>query len=127
MVLPVIVSSQRCEFLYPKIVRSQLDRRAVRRALAGALPGVARAAERRRVGEALLSDDALERGQPVMVISLAGIWIAGGLRLLDLVAQRRRPFLPGEQAALVERQRQSECFRFPRLAENRPVADAGAA
>ncbi len=38
------------------------------------------------------------------VISLAGIAIAGGLRLFDLVAERRRPFLPGEKAAFVERQ-----------------------
>src|SRR5271168_3372050 len=50
-----------------------------------------------------------------MIIGLAGIGIAGGLRLLDLVAERHRPFFPGEQAALVELQRQRKGFGFPRL------------
>ena len=35
-------------------------------------------------------------GEPVVIIGLAGIGIAGGLRLLDFFAERRRPFLPGE-------------------------------
>src|SRR5271170_1621557 len=72
-----------------------------------------------RVGKALGGDDAFERGEPVMIIGLAGIGIAGGLRLLDLVAERCRPFFPGEQAALVERQRQREGFGLPRRAEHR--------
>ena len=37
-----------------------------------------------------------ERGEPVPVIGLAGIGIAGRLRFLDFVAERRRPFTPGE-------------------------------
>src|ERR1700733_9950078 len=101
--------------LIVKVARLELDRRAVRGAFAGVLPGVARARELLRVGDALLGDDALQRGEPVMIIGLAGVGIAGGLRLLDLVTERRRPFRPGEQAALVERQRQRKRFRFPRL------------
>src|ERR1700692_2197795 len=92
------------------------------------LPSVARARELPRVGDAFFGDDAFQRGEPVMIIGLAGVGIAGGLRLLDLVAERCRPFLPGEQAAFVERQRQSKRFRFPGFAEHRPVVvarDAG--
>src|SRR5580704_7443135 len=88
------------------------------------LPGVARALQLPRVGDAFFGDDAFQRGEPMVIISLAGVGIAGGLRLLDLVAERCRPFLPGEQAAPVERQRQRERFRFPRLAEHRPVVIA---
>src|SRR5580698_7676597 len=114
--------------LIVKIAWLKLDRCAVRGAFAGVLPGVARALQLPRVGDALFGDDTLQRGEPMMIISLAGIGIAGGLRLLDLVAERRRPFLPGEQAARVERQRQRKSFRLPRLAEHRPVVvarDAG--
>src|SRR5580704_10200763 len=111
--------------LIVKIAWLKLDRRAVRRALAGMLPGMAGARELARVGDAFFGDDAFQRGEPVMIIGLAGVGIAGGLRLLDLVAERRRPFLPGEQAALFERQRQRERFRFPGFAEHRPVVVAG--
>src|SRR5580704_4920676 len=111
--------------LIVKIAWLKLDRRAVRRALAGMLPGMAGARELARVGDAFFGDDALQCSEPMMIIGLAGVGIAGGLRLLDLVAQRRRPFRPGEQAALVERQRQRKRFRLPRLAEYRPVVVAG--
>src|ERR1700675_88025 len=97
----------------------------MRRSLAGALPGVARARQHVPVGEAFGGDDALERGEPVMVIGFAGVGIAGGLRLFDLVAERRRPFLPGEKSAFVERQRQRERLRLPRRAEYRPFGIAG--
>src|SRR5258708_38044512 len=106
--------------LIVKIAWPQLDRRAVRRAFAGVFPGVARARQLLCVGDALFGDDALQRGEPMVIVGLAGVGIAGGLRLLDLVAECCRPFLPGEQAALVERQRQREGFRLPRLAEEPP-------
>ncbi len=51
------------------------------------------------IGEAFGGDDALERGEPVVIIGLAGIGIAGGLRFFDFVAEGGRPFFPGEQAA----------------------------
>src|ERR1700730_2456476 len=111
--------------LIVKIGLPQLYRRAVRRAFAGALPGVARARELPRVGDAFFGDDEWQRGQPMVIIGLAVGGVAGGLRLLDLVAERCRPFLPGEQAALVERQRQRERFRLPGFAEHRSVVIAG--
>src|SRR6185295_11382371 len=47
--------------------------------------------------------------------------IAGGLRPLDLLAQRRRPLAPREEAALVQGERHGKRLRFPRLAEDRTV------
>ena len=107
-----------------EVVRLELDRRAMRRAVGGVVPGVAIARERRRVGHAFLGDDPLERVEPVPIVGLAGIGIAGGLRALDLLAERRRPFGPGEQAALVQRERHGEGLRLPRLAEHRPFGVA---
>ena len=75
-----------------KVLRLQLDRLAVRRAVGGVIPGVLIARERRRVGHALLGDEALERVEPVAVVGLAGVGIARGLRALDLVGERRGPF-----------------------------------
>ena len=83
------------------------------------VPGVAVARERLLVGDALRGDDALERIEPVPVIGLAGIGIAGRLRALDLLAEHRRPFRPGEQAARMQRERHGEGLRLPRLAEHR--------
>src|SRR5215813_1892508 len=57
----------------PKILRLELDRRAVRRALGGVVPGVAIACERRAVGHALRRHQPLERVEPMPVISLAGV------------------------------------------------------
>ena len=59
-------------------------------------PGVAGARQRCRIGKALGGDDAFERGEPVMIVGLAGVGIAGGLRFLDFLAERGRPFGPGE-------------------------------
>src|SRR6516162_11676362 len=89
--------------LIVEVARLELDRRAVRGAFAGMLPRVAGARQLLRVGQSFGSDDALERVEPVMIVGLAGVWIAGGLRLLDLLAERRRPFRPGERTALVQR------------------------
>jgi hypothetical protein len=86
---------------------------------AGTLPGVAGARESVRIGEALRRDDAFERGEPMMVVGFAGIGIAGGLRFLDLAAERGGPFFPGKHAALVERQSERKGLRFPRLTKHR--------
>src|SRR5262249_59812757 len=88
-----------------EIFRLELDRRAVRRAVGGVVPGVAIARERPCVGHALAGDEPLERIEPVPVIGLAGVAIAGRLRPLDLLGERRRPFAPAEQAALVQPER----------------------
>src|SRR5262245_28435565 len=84
-----------------KVFRLELYWGAVRGAVGGVVPGVAITGERWRVGHALLRHDALERIEPVQVVGLAGVGIAGRLRALDLVGERRRPFRPGEQSACV--------------------------
>jgi hypothetical protein len=73
------------------------------RARASVCPGVARARKHLGIGKALGGDDALKRVEPMMIVSLAGIGIAGSLRLFDLVAEHGRPFGPGKDAALVQR------------------------
>src|SRR5215216_8108575 len=67
-----------------EILRLELDRRAVRSAVGRMIPSVVVAPQGRRVGDALLGDDAFERVEPVMVISLAGVGIARLLSALDL-------------------------------------------
>src|SRR3954464_15454481 len=84
-----------------KIFRLQLDRGAVRRAVGGVIPGVVVFPQRARVGDALFGDNALQRRQPVPIISFAGVGIAGSLRLLDLIAENCRPLGPLEQPAIV--------------------------
>src|SRR6266700_8070028 len=102
-----------------EIFRAQLDRRAVRGAVGGVLPGAAITREAGGVGDALFGDQAFERGEPVPVIGLAGIGIARLLRALDLGGEGRCSFGPAEQPAPVERQGHREGLRFPRLAEYR--------
>src|SRR5215471_15803880 len=93
----------------------------MRRARAGALPGVTSTRQHVALDNAFFGEDSLERRQPVLVVSLTGVGIAGRLRFLDFVAKRRRPFGPGEQAALLERYSEREGFRFPRRAKQRAV------
>ena len=73
------------------------------------------------IGDALFVDQTFERIEPVPVIAFARIGIASGLRALDFLGQRVGPFGPGEQAALMQRQRHGEGLRLPRLAKHRPV------
>ena len=68
---------------------------------------------------AFRGDDPLERRQPVAIVGLAGIGVAGLLRPGDLGGKRRRPFRPGEEAAPVEDDDHREGLRLPRLAEDR--------
>ena len=108
-----------------KILRLQLDRLAVRRAVGGVVPGIAVARAASPASATPFSATMRSSvAEPVAVIGLAGIGIAGRLRALDLVAERRRPFGPGEHAALVQRQRHGEGLRLPRLAEHRAVVVA---
>ena len=108
-----------------KILRPQLDRRAMRRAVGGVVPGVAVAVQGIRGRDALGRDQPLQRRQPVPVIGLAGVGIAFGLRALDFLGERGGPFVPGEQAALMQRQRHRKGLRFPGLAKHRAVGVAG--
>src|SRR5947209_8215648 len=91
---------------FREVVPLEFDRHAVRGAVGGMVPGVAIARQGVTAGDAFLGDDALERGEPMPVIGLPGVGVAHGLRALNLVGQYRRPFAPGEQAALVERKRE---------------------
>ena len=93
----------------------------MRRAVGGVVPGVAIAREDGRIGDALLGDQAFERGEPVPVIGVAAVGVARRLRALDLRGKRRRPFRPGEEAAAIERQRHREGLRLPRLVKDRPA------
>src|SRR5438105_15111809 len=65
----------------------ELDRLAVRRAVGGVVPGVVVARERLGRRHALLGDQTLQRGEPVMVVGLASVGIARRLRALDLLAE----------------------------------------
>src|SRR5208282_2463027 len=107
-----------------EVARPQLDWRAVRGSRARAAPSLSGVGQHARVGKAFCGNDAFERGEPMVVIGLAGVGIAGGLRLLDLVAESGGPFRPGKQAALFERQRERERCRLPGLAEYRPFGIA---
>ena len=57
----------------PKILFRQLDRLAVRRAVGGVVPGVAVAVQQFAGRHALGGDEALQRGEPVLVVRLARI------------------------------------------------------
>src|SRR5579863_4298703 len=94
-----------------EVARLQHDRRAVRGAGVGPPPRFAVARQRARIGEALGGDEPLESGQPVMIVGLAGIRIAGGLRLLDFRAERRGPLGCGKYAALQQRPCERESLR----------------
>src|SRR5215470_107078 len=109
----------------PKIVSPDLDRRAVRRAVGSAVPGVVIARELGGAAHALGRDETFQRVEPVMIVGLAGVGIARRLGTLDLLAERRRPFGPGEHAARMQRERHGEGLRFPRLAEYRTFSVAG--
>src|SRR5260370_23542458 len=83
----------------PKILPLQFDRRTMRRAVGGVVPGVAIAIEGLGGRDAFRRDQSFQCRQPMPVIGLAGVGIAGRLRALDLIGKRRNPFVPREQAA----------------------------
>src|SRR5580692_8125875 len=85
------------------------------------VPGVAVAVERLRRRHALGRDQPLQRREPMPIIGLAGIGIAFRLSALDLFGQRRGPFFPDEEAALVQRMRHGKGLRLPGLAKYRAI------
>src|SRR5579883_3163485 len=101
-----------------EVIGPKFDRLAMRRAVGRVVPGVVVAREHLARGYALLGDQPFERGEPMVIVGLAGVGIAGRLRALDLVGERRGPLRPGEQAALVQGERHREGLRFPRLAKH---------
>src|ERR1700683_4964232 len=80
-------------WLIVEIARSQRERRAVRGTGARPPPGFAIARERAGIGKPFGGDEAFECGEPMVIISLAGIGIAGGLRLLDFPAESDSPLI----------------------------------
>src|SRR3989304_6064344 len=57
--------------------------------------------------------------EPVAVVGLSCIGVTRGLRALDLLGERCSPFAPGEEPALVQRERHRESLGLPRLADHR--------
>src|SRR6185295_10626041 len=84
-----------------KIFRLQFDGFSVRCSVRRALPGLVMLRQSLRRGRAFFGDHAFERREPMMIISFAGVGIAGGLRLSDLLAEHRGPLVPGEQTFLM--------------------------
>src|SRR5258708_29500643 len=111
--------------LLTKILGLQFDRRTMRRAVGGVVPGIAVAMQGIGGGDALLGNQAFQRRQPVPVIGLAGVGITAGLRACNFVGERCRPFVPGEQAPLMQRQRHRKSLRFPGFAKYRAIIVAG--
>src|SRR5215831_17379990 len=107
-----------------KILRLEFDRLAVRRAVGGMVPGVAVAMERLPRCHALFRHQSFQSRQPVPVIGFAGVGVASRLRALNLLAKRRGPLLPGEDAAPMQRHRHGEGVRLPGFAEHRAVVIA---
>ena len=81
----------------------------------GVFPGVGQAVKVGGAAGALRDHQTLQRGQPVLVVAAAVVTGAGGAQL---GAQGLGPLRPGEQAALVQLQRDGEGVRLPGRAEH---------
>ncbi len=101
--------------------RRELDGLSVRRAPRGLLPFPLAPRQRFRAREALGGRDALERGEPVPIILVAGVGLAALPDFADHGGKRLRPLGPRECAALVQRERQRKSLRLPRCAKYRAV------
>ena len=93
----------------------------MRRAVGGTVPSMTITYQGFFARDAFLSDQPLEGRKPVSIVGLAGVRVSGSLRAFDFVPECRRPLSPGEQTALLERDRHGEGLRFPRLAEYRSL------
>ena len=80
-----------------EVLRRELDRCSVGCAAGRVVLRLPVMGERLRVGRALCDHEALECGEPVVVVGLAGIGLATTLRRADLIGERRRPLSPAEQ------------------------------
>src|SRR5438128_7430866 len=87
---------------------SKSDRLAVWRRARGPIPLVLPREELVLRDEALVGDDLLERGEPVMVVAAAVVHLAARAPPRDFVGQVSRPLLPREAAALGQRHGHAE-------------------
>jgi hypothetical protein len=108
-----------------KVFRLQLNRFPVRRSLRCVLPGLVVLRQSLRRGRAFFGDHAFEGREPMTIVGFAGVGIAGGLCLFDLLTEHCGPLAPGEQTFLIERQRHGERVGFPGRAKHRAVLVAG--
>src|SRR5947208_43328 len=97
---------------------SKNDRLAVGRGARGVIPLVLPCDELVRPDEPFGGDDLLQGGEPVMVVVAPVVHFAARAGRRDLVGQVRRPLLPREEAARVERHGHAEGLRLPRLPED---------
>src|SRR6516164_6681152 len=63
-------------------------------------------------------DQRFEGREPMAVIGIPAVGIAGGLRRPDLLRQRRGPFGPAEKTPLMQEEGHRKSLRLPGLAEN---------
>ena len=101
-----------------KVFILQLNRLPMRRSVHGPLPGLEMFSERLGRGRAFFRDHAFESSEPVEIVSLAGVGIAGGLGFFDFLAEHGGPLGPREQTFFVQCQRQRKRMRFPGGAED---------
>ena len=102
----------------------QLDRLAVRRALRRLAPGFLRSRSAARAATCLSAEDVLERGKPGVPIGFRVGGIVRGRASRPAAPSVSDHSRPGEDAALVERDRQREGARRPGRGKDRAVGIA---
>ncbi len=104
---------------WPRTLEQLEERRlAVGRGARGVIPLVLPCDELVRPDEPFGGDDLLQGGEPVMVVAAPVVHFAARAGRRDLVGQVRRPLLPREEVARVERHGHAEGLRLPRLPED---------
>ena len=96
----------------------QLHWFAMRSASEGFGPGFLACDEGRRICQALVRDQSLERGQPMVIVArtVIGLTAAGGCS--EFVGEGCRPFFPGEMPLLRKLDRERERLGLPRLGKH---------
>lgn len=87
-------------------------------------PGFFAGKQGRRIGQAFRCDEALESGEPVVVVMGAVVGVAAIGCGLEFGGEGRGPFFPGEMAKFRELDGEREGLRLPGLGEHRAVGVA---
>jgi len=98
---------------------------AVRRAAVGFNPFILACLQGVRGDDALRGDEALESGEPMVIVARAVIGLAALARCGKFGPQRRRPFAPAEEAGFGQPDGERESMSLPRLGEDRAAFVAG--